>query len=109
MPDVIRDYDKIVYSNRIAILGGEKIDVTVIPSRIAMEVAIFRDQVLRVKSEDSFNELIRIVAKVCELSNKKVTADWLLDNTHIEELNDFLTFVLEPINKSVEGKDKKKG
>ena len=108
MPDVIKDYDKIVYDTRIAILGGEKIDVTVIPSRIAMEVAIFKDRAILVKGEDSFKDLIRIVAKVCRLTNENITDEWLLDNTHIEELNDFLTFVLTPINKSVNDKDKGK-
>ena len=99
MGDVIKDYDKISYPKRIAILGGQKIDVTIIPSRIALEVAIFRDRIFRIKSEDSFSNLISIVAKICKLSNNKITSEWLLDNTHIEELNDFLTFVLEPKNK----------
>ena len=109
MGDVIKDYDKITYPKRIAILGGQKIDVTIIPSRIALEVAVFRDKIFRIKSEDSFSQLIEIVAKICKLSNEKVTAKWLLDNTHIEELNDFLTFVLEPINKRTgENEPKKK-
>jgi hypothetical protein len=109
MGDIIKDYDKLTYPKRIAILGGQKIDVTIIPSRTALEVAIFRDRIFRIKSEDSFNDLIEIVARICRLSNDKITSEWLLDNTHVEELNDFLTFVLEPINKrasSPEGKKK---
>ena len=108
MGDVIKDYDKVVYPKRIAILGGEKIDVTIVPSRVALEVAIFRDKIFKVKSEDSFNDLVEIVAKICRLSNEKITSRWLLDNTHIEELNDFLTFVLEPINKRASGPQAKK-
>jgi len=108
MGDVIKDYDKISYPKRIAILGGQKIDVTIIPSRIALEVAIFRDRIFRIKSEDSFSNLISIVAKICKLSNDMITSEWLLDNTHIEELNDFLTFVLEPINKRASAPEAKK-
>ena len=108
MGDVIKDYDKVVYPKRIAILGGQKIDVTIVPSRVALEVAIFRDKIFKVKSEDSFNDLVEIVAKICRLSNEKITSRWLLDNTHIEELNDFLTFVLEPINKRASGLQAKK-
>ena len=108
MGDIIKDYDKLTYPKRIAILGGQKIDVTIIPSRIALEVAIFRDRIFRIKSEDSFSDLVGIVAKICQLSNDKITPKWLLDNTHIEELNDFLTFVLEPINKRASTTEAKK-
>lgn len=103
---IIKDFDKIIPLKRIAKLAGEEIDVSLIPSRISLELAIFRDKVLAMKSEDQQRKSLEIVAKVCQVKNPKITVDWLLDNTHYEQMIEFIDFVLEPINRPGKGKKK---
>ena len=104
---VIKDFDKILPPKRIAKLAGKEIDVSLIPSRVSLELAIFRDNVLKMKSsEEQQRKSLEIVAKVCQVKNPKITVDWLLDNTHYEQLIEFIDFVLEPLNRPGKGKKK---
>ena len=103
----IKDFDKIVRTERIAILAGEKIDVSKIPSRVSLEMAKMQDDQDKLNSEDGFYKSIDLVAMACKPSNPKITADWLLDNTDYETLIDFMEYVLEPIKARVEAEEKK--
>lgn len=104
---LIRDFNTVIPRKRIAKLAGEEIDVTLIPSRIALELSIFRDKVLDMKSfEEVQRKSLELVAKVCQVKNPKITVDWLLDNTHYEQLIGFIDFVLEPLLKTGAGKKK---
>lgn len=107
MTGIFKDFNKIIPEVRVAKLGDQEIDVSKIPSRISLELAIFRDKVLTMKSsEEQQRESLEIVAKVCQVKNSKITVDWLLDNTHYEQLIEFIDFVLEPINRPGKGKKK---
>jgi len=107
MTGIFKDFNKIIPEVRVAKLGDEEIDVSKIPSRISLELAIFRDKVMTMKSsEEQQRKSLEIVAKVCQVKNPKVTVDWLLDNTHYEQLIEFIDFVLEPINRPGKGKKK---
>lgn len=107
MAEIFKDFNKIIPEVRIAKLGDEEIDVSKIPSRVSLELAIFRDKVLTMKSsEEQQRKSLEIVAKVCQVKNPKITVDWLLDNTHYEQLIEFIDFVLEPINRPGKGKKK---
>jgi hypothetical protein len=93
----IRDFDKVVREQRLAVICGEQVDVTKIPSRVTLEMTKLADDADAMKQEESFYTIIDLVAKACKPSNEKITADWLLDNTDFETLMDFCEFVMEPI------------
>lgn len=104
---MIKDFDKIIPPKRIAKLAGKEIDVSLIPSRTSLELAIFRDKVLKMKSsEEQQRKSLEIVVQVCQVKNPKITVDWLLDHTHYAQLIEFIDFVLEPLNRPGAGKKK---
>lgn len=98
--DTFKDFDKLIPPKRIAKLAGKEIDVSKLPSRISIEMAIFRDKLLKgeYNNEQAAIRSIEIVAQACQKSNTDITADWLLDNTDYQQLLEFMDFVLEPIN-----------
>ena len=106
MAGIFKDFNKIIPEVRVAKLGDKEIDVSKIPSRISLEMAIFKDNVLKMSSEEQQNTSLGIVAKVCQISNPDITVDWILNNTHYEQLLEFIDFVLEPINRPRRGKKK---
>jgi len=114
MSATFKDFDKLLPEVRVAKLAGKEIDVSKLPSRTSIEMAAFRDSILKSKvtSEEAALKSIEIVANACAKTNPEldITTDWLLDNTHHEQLIAFMDFVLEPINKpdKSDKKDKKK-
>ena len=115
---IIKDFDKLIPQKRIAILAGRQFDVSKIPTRLALEQAAFIDSLSGIKNEkDEFNKSLEIAEKICNqtepvklfdrIFRKRVTAKWLIDNTDITQLIEFINFILEPIT-GTDGKDKKK-
>ena len=93
----IRDFDKVIREQRLAVISGEQVDVTKIPSRVTLEMAQFADDADALKQEDSFRKVLDLVCKACAPSNSKITVDWLLDNTDFDTLMEFCEFVMAPI------------
>ena len=108
---IIKDFNTVLPPKRIAKLADEEIDVSLIPSRVTLELAIFRDSIFKgkIKSlEEQYRKSVEIVAKICQVKNPKITPEWLIENTNYEQLNEFIDFVFEPINRLGKGKSKKK-
>ena len=107
MPEpIIRDFDKVVRQQRIAILAGEEIDVTMIPSGVMADLLNTMEG-LDKKDPKNFGMMVDMVAKICQVKNKKITSQWLYDNTDIETLLELANFVMEPAKQKaaeVEGK-----
>ncbi len=95
----IRDFDKLIQQPRIARIAGEEVNVTKIPSRVTLEMVRFADKTKEMTAEQTFHQTLELVAKACQPSNPKITADWLLDNTDFDQMMDFCEYVLEPIRK----------
>ena len=112
MSSIFKDFDKLIPMSRVAKLADKKIDVSKLPSRTSIEMAIFRDKILKGEytSEQAALQSVEIVAGACAKANPdlKITVDWLLDNTHYEQLVAFMDFVLEPINKPDSANNNKK-
>jgi hypothetical protein len=117
MSAIFKDFDKLIPEARVAKLAGKEIDVSKLPSRTSIEMAIFRDRIFKgqITSEEAALKSIEIVAQACAKTNPElgINTDWLLDNTHHEQLIAFMDFVLEPINRpdksnKSDKKDKKK-
>ena len=103
----IKDFDKIVREERIAVLGGEQIDVSKIPSRVTLEIAKAKESVDKVSDEEGFMRAVELVSMACKPSNSKVTTEWLFDNTDFETLLDFMDYVMEPVKRRVEEEERK--
>ncbi len=97
----LRNFDAVIRPDRKGIIGGEEVDVSKIPSRVALELAEMKDTIKK-DDDNAFYKSIELVAKACQPSNKKITAEFLLDNTDIETLLDIVDWVLEPILKRSE-------
>ena len=92
---IIKDFDAVIRQERIARLGGEEIDVSLVPSRVMVELLeLMEDDDLQ--NPKNFFRVIDMVAKVCQVSNKKITSDWLIDHTDLDTLLDFADFVMQP-------------
>jgi len=98
----IRDFDKIVRQERRAVISGEEVDVSKIPSRVTLEIVQFGDGAEKLDGKESFLRSVELVSKACLPSNPKITTDWLLDNTDFEQLMDFCEYVMEPIRARAE-------
>jgi hypothetical protein len=102
----IIDFDKIIPDKRIARIAGKEIDVSIIPSRIALEYVKFVNNILSYSGEEQDDKIYEFVIRICNVSNKDITLDWLLDNTNQLQMTEFMQFVLEPLTGKSDDKKK---
>lgn len=109
--DFMMDFDILAPPKRIAKIGGEEIDVSIVSTKIAIKFMEFSKKHKMKKFENVKNiediednaleDIIEIVALVCENSSKKITKDWLLSNVDIGVLMKFVKFVFGPLTERV--------
>lgn len=109
MGKTIKDFNKLIAEQRIAVLGEKEIDVTKIPSGVMLRLMEFADKVeaKELTPKEQFMESINVVAMVCQRLDKEVTTEWLMANTDFDQLMEFSDFVLAPIKERTAGKEKK--
>ena len=103
----LKNFDQINREKREIQVGGEKADVTKIPSRVMLELVDASES--GEVSEDnpaSFKKVLELVEKVCTPSNPKMTADFLLDNTDFETLTELIYYIMEPVREKMEQQEK---
>ena len=99
----LKNFDKINREKREIQVGGEIADVTRIPSRVMMELLEAKDKgELSEENPDSFYKVLGLIEKICSVSNPKMTADFLIDNTDFEALIELTEYVMEPVHKKME-------
>lgn len=106
-----KDFDKLIAEPRKAKIAGRGIDVSKIPARIVLEQAKFRDDILsgKLKSfEEQQKRTFETVEKICQASDKDFKIEDIIDDVTVEQLLNFIDFVLEPLNRPSKDKDKKK-
>lgn len=110
--DLLKDFDILAPPKRIARIGGEEIDVSIIPARVALQFIAFSKKHdvkgLEVATAESFDsstleDMIEIVAMLCKRSNSKITKDWLLDNVDIKVLMEFIQYTFSSIKQADKG------
>lgn len=106
-----KDFDKVLPEKRIAKIAGKEIDVSKLPARLVLEQAKFRDDILsgKIKSfTEQQNKTFETVEKVCRVSDPDFKIEEIIDDNDVtvEQLLQFIEFVLEPLNSR--NKDKKK-
>jgi hypothetical protein len=91
---------------RTAILLGETIDLSKISARVSLNFIAFSKkhdvEQLENATEDTLDmsvieDMLDIVALICQKSNQKITKDWLLDNLSITDIMKFVKFVFSGI------------
>jgi len=107
--DGVFDFDALVVEPRVVRVGGEEVDVSVIPMAVQMALAKMADRgkagLMQDAEEDAWGSLkrtIEMVATVTVLRNPKVTADFLLDHLDFARLTEFAMFVLKPVRERAE-------
>lgn len=104
----MKDFDILAPPRRVAKIGGEEIDVSVMSARVSLEFVKFSKKyefdssLMNELNTDDFKpemlqDIINIIALICKKSSSKITADWLLDNVELPVLMGFMQFVFEPM------------
>lgn len=104
--ELLKDFDALSPQKRIVKIGGEKIDVTIVPTRVALEFIGFSKKYsvksLESMGPDSFDpimidDILKVVELICKRSSTKITSDWLLDNVDIKVLLEFVQCVFASV------------
>jgi len=100
----IYNFDTLVVEPRIAIVGGEKVDVSTIPVAVSLAFAKLADrtkeEILEIATTDPEGEMRRmfeLVSDVCVVSNPKITPEFLMKHLDYKKFNVFMKFVLQPM------------
>jgi len=94
----LKNFDKINKEKREIQVGGEKADVSRIPSRVMLELIDAAESgEIADDNPSSFKRVLELVEKVCTASNPKMDQDFLLDNTDFETLTELIYYVMEPV------------
>lgn len=106
---IYKDFSKRKVQERIIKIADQKVDVSRIPTRVMLELIELKDKEdeLRTGGIETFMKLIEIISMACR-KNKKITVDWLMDNTDIEMLMGIIAFIVEPLTRLVETEPLKK-
>jgi hypothetical protein len=97
----------LVPGKRVRTIAGKSVDVSLISARVSI-MLMNKVKERTAKGETlSIEDSVEIVALICQKSNPEVTEDFLLDNTTLEELSEFIVWVLEPLNKTKSGVEEK--
>jgi hypothetical protein len=111
--DGVYDFDALVHEPRLARVGGEVVDVSIIPVSVTLELAKFSDrtkeEIMAAAAGDAEGELRRVVglvSEVCMRSNPKFTVDFLMKHLDFEKIKAFNKFVLQPVEEPEEGNAK---
>ena len=101
----IYNFDALVSKPRIAQVGGEKVDVSIIPVAVTLAMAEREDrtpaEILMISNDDAkaeMLELFQLMADVCTPHNPKVTRDFLMKHLDPEKFAAFISFVMHPMH-----------
>jgi hypothetical protein len=106
---MIKDLDKLAPQQRQIRLSGRVIDVTTIPSRVLLESAKFADEMEKYSGEERLVKAIGIAARIAQVHDTEITADWLLDHADLNQLMAFIDYTLEPLKQRVAEQQEKEG
>jgi hypothetical protein len=111
--DFLKDFDVLSPPKRFAKIGGEKIDVTIIPTRAAFMFTRFSEKYpteifKKMEAGDSskldpemIEGIMDVIEAVCKRSSEKITKDWLLDNVDFSILMQFVDYVFAGMQEDV--------
>lgn len=104
-PGTIKDFDVLAPPKRLAKIGGEEVDISFIPTRIALEFMAFSDFKEEGFKPEMFQKIVDVTAKLCLRSNPKMTADWILDNVDPVTLMQFLVYSVKSLTEGMKDRN----
>lgn len=105
----IKDFDILAPPKRLARIGGEIVDVSFIPTRIALEIMSLGDFDETSFSAEIFDKVVDVTVKICQRSNPKITREWIIDNIEPMTLMKFLVYAVESLSSRVSAGNKAGG
>ena len=101
----IYNFDTLVSKPRIAEIGGERADVSIIPVAVTLAMAEREDrtpaEILLISKEVAkaeMLELFQLMADICTPNNPKMTRDFLMAHLNPEKFAAFISFVMHPMH-----------
>ncbi len=117
---VVYDLDVLRPSPEYIVLATKKLDISFIPSGIAIDIMDMRQKMEKLtdtpaklkkieaggkEAIQSFQIAAGICAKITESQHKEMTKEWLLKNTDVRQLKVLIERVTNAVFKSLEGMD----
>ena len=100
----IYNFDTLVSKPRIAQIGGEKVDISIIPVAVTLAMAERADRskedILNITEADAkadMLELFQMMSNVCIQNNPKMTRDFLMEHLDAEKFVAFMKLVMSPM------------
>ncbi len=114
---IIHDLDILRPKPEYVKLGGHDIDISFIPSGIALEIMSLRGELVDLTNTPkkvaaieaggpatvkTFDITAEICAKITEVQHKEMTKEWLLTNTDVSQLKALIEYITEAMLGSLE-------
>ena len=121
---VVYDLDVFRPSPEYIVLASKKIDISFIPSGIAIDIMGMRQEMEKLTDSpaklkkieaggkeaiQSFQIAAGICARITESQHKEMTKEWLLKNTNVMQLKVLIERVTNAVFKSLEGMEGEPG
>ena len=103
----IHDLDVLRPPKEFVRLGGNDIDISFIPSGVAIDVMSMQDELASIQGEtdavakDRFGLVAELCAKITENQYPDMDKTWLLKNTDVLQLKRLIELISEGITKSL--------
>ena len=114
---IVYDLDILRPASEYVLLGGKKIDISFVPSGIAIDIMAMQQELQNLtgtpeklkkieaggqEAIESFQVAASICAKITETQHKDMTKEWLLKNTNVVQLKQLIEHITNAVSKSLE-------
>jgi len=101
--NIIHDLDLLRPSPEYVRLGGKDIDISFIPSGIAIDIIMLKEKLDKSKKEkESFGYAADLCAAITGIQHEEMTKEWLLKNTSMDQLYALMVHIFTSVNQSLE-------
>ncbi|KKL19906.1 hypothetical protein LCGC14_2460790 [marine sediment metagenome] len=114
---IVYDLDILRPTPEYVLLGGKKIDISFVPSGIAIDIMAMQQELQDLtgtpeklrkieaggkEAIESFQVAASICAKITGTQHKDMTKEWLLKNTNVVQLKQLIEHITNAVSKSLE-------
>ncbi len=114
---IVYDLDILRPAPEYVLLGGKKIDISFVPSGIAIDIMAIQQELEDLtgtpeklkkieaggqEAIESFQLAASICAKITGAQHKDMTKEWLLKNTNVVQLKQLIEHITNAVSKSLE-------
>ena len=114
---IVYDLDILRPTPEYVLLGGKKIDISFVPSGIALDIMAMQQELQDLtgtpeklrkieaggkEAIESFQVAASICAKITGTQHKDMTKEWLLKNTNVVQLKQLIEHITNAVSKSLE-------